>query len=388
MKKLLLSLSLLLLTSLAVSGPPEPPETPVPPDINIDVNLDSLRNLDREIRRIDKKLKGFDNLLEKLDADIHIKSLTIGGDSIRIILENDSSFIFMGLDSLMDIQNQDDIFRVGDDVVVKLGDEVDGDIVVIRGDVTVNGKVKGGVMVIGGNIYVSSTGFIQEAAIAFSGKVKQEPGARVGNVKLSVRDTSEWESDNKATYRIMALVFIIIFAIWWSLSATCASLFKPNVERIIESVKFAPIKSYFKGYLAYLIAFGLFIALTITIIGIPLAFVGVPLLTMAAMIMSTAAMSILIGQKIQNSSEYNFRTFVYGSLVVGIIPALLFFIQLVFGSLVAMVFNWILISAFVLVIVPIGLGGVLSTRFGTRRDKHFDLMPIPTAPPPNIEINQ
>jgi len=371
MKSLILNFICIVFASYAIAGPPEPPEAPAPPAIDLDINSDSLRALHKELQRIDTRLKGFDNLIRELDEDIHIKNLSISGDSIRITLDNDSVFMFRGLDSLVEIQGQDDIVRVGSDVTVSVGEEIDGDIIVVSGDVTVDGKVNGGVIVIGGDIYVSSTGFIQEAAVAFSGKVKQEPGARVGNLKISVRETGDWDSGSRATYRIMGFVFIIIFAIWWALAATGASLFKNNIKKIIDSITISPIKSYFKGYLAYIIAFGLFIGLVITLIGIPLAFVGVPLLTLAAMIISSAAICVIIGQRLLNTREVDFRTFIFGSLVLGIIPGLLFLVQLIFGSMLAMIFNWILISIFVLVIVPIGMGGVLSTRFGTRPDKNL-----------------
>ncbi len=378
-------LLILLMTGAVFAGPPEPPGMPEsPPEPKVEIRMDStekvLERIEKKMKKYNTNLVDLDSLLKNLDNNVNIKNLTIGGDSILILLNNDSTLIFRDLKDLPPEVGNKDVFRIGKDVTVDEGEVIDGDIVVVRGDVRVDGTVNGGVTVFSGNIYVSSTGYIKNGAIALSGNVKQEPGARVGTVHVGIRESRDLGTSESSIYRIMGIVFLIIFIFWWILSATCSSLFGPNINKVAESVIHFPIKSYFKGYLTFVLAFAAFLVLIITIIGIPLAFVGLPLVILAGMIMSSTAVSNVIGQKITNSEKYSFRSYLYGSLILGGAPAILFLIQAVTGSFVAMVFNWIFIGIFILVILPIGLGGVLSTRFGTHRDKNLGT-PAQTASP-------
>jgi hypothetical protein len=153
---------------------------------------------------------------------------------------------------------------------------------------------------------------------------------------------------------------------------------KPNVERVAMQIKARPWKSFLFGYLSYILAFLLLIALTISILGIPLAFLGVPLALAAAMVLSTTALSCILGERAIGGGELTFKTFLYGTLILAGLPGLLFFMQLITGSMVLMIFSWILIGVFIFLIVPIGLGAVLMTRFGTREAK---AAPTPTSEP-------
>ena len=124
------------------------------------------------------------------------------------------------------------------------------------------------------------------------------------------------------------------------------------------------------GYLAYVIVFAAIIALIIIIIGIPLALVGVPLLFLASMILAETTISNIIGQRVSKNHEITLKNYIYGTLILSGLPGLLFFLQFITGSLVLMIFSWILIGLFIFGIIPLGLGAVLATRFGTRPDMH------------------
>ena len=226
-------------------------------------------------------------------------------------------------------------------------------------------------MTVGGNIYVASTGYVRDGALAVSGKVKQEPGARIGSVNVALNEAGRhppYLEGPTNPYRIMAVVFLAIYLVWIFLSAIFTSLIRINIGRVVQSIVSRPWRSFFMGYLAYVIAFVALIALIIIIIGIPLAIVGVPLLLLASMILAQTALANIIGQRTINSTEISLKTYFYGTLILSGLPGLLFFIQLITGSLTIMVFSWIFIGLFILVIVPLGLGAVLTTRFGTRPD--------------------
>jgi hypothetical protein len=402
MKTLLKILLLAALTFSASAGPPEPP-IPPEPDVSalpnkslkdIQSSLDSLKSLsrlDEDLSRMSKELAKLGQALRDKHDSIRINDITIAGDSIIIILNNDSVLTFLGLRDTTRVFKDNSFVNVGTKVTVDEDQVINGDIVNIGADVIVNGHVKGSVWTLGGNIYVASTGFIRDGAIAISGKVKVDPGGRVSNLHVAFNESRPGPNESESNiYRVMAIVFLIIYFIWIILSATMSSLLKLQVGRVTEMIACCYWKSFAHGYLAYLIAFAAFIALTVTIVGIPLAFLGMPLLTMAGMILSTTALGNLIGQKILRTSDVNFRTFLWGALILFTIPGLFFLVQLLTGSLLIMIFNWIIIAGFIFMIIPLGLGAVLKTRFGTRDLALTPITPVPpippTPPPPPSEM--
>ena len=311
---------------------------------------------------------------------IEIRDIMIGGDSIVIKLNTDSIITFTDIGRVATRGSDKSSVTVGGKYTVEEGKTVDGNIINIGGDVIVKGTVLGSVWTIGGNIYVTSTGYIQEGAIAFSGKVKQDPGGRIANLKFAINESKPGPREAVTNpYRVMAVVFLIIYFTWLILSATFTSLLKNNVMRTAEMIEDNPWKSFVMGYLTYLLAFAALIALLVSILGIPLAIVGVPVALFACMILAVTALSNLIGQRILHTKEISIRSFLYGKLVLGGIPGLLFLVQAITGSVVVMVFSWIVIGIFVTIIIPFGLGGVLATRFGTRPAK-LTPPPAPAAP--------
>jgi hypothetical protein len=212
---------------------------------------------------------------------------------------------------------------------------------------------------------------VENGVLALSGKVKTEPGGYIGAYIWGTRyDRTGFRDYNRSVYRTMGLILLIIYIIWIILTATCASLLRSNVKTIMQSVQQNGVfKSFFMGYLAYCLALVLFIGLNITILGIPLAILGVPLMLLAANVLSSTALYVILGFKVLNSEQYTLKAFLYGSLFLGLIPGLLFFVQAVTGSLTIMIFSWIVIGLFIFLLLPVGLGAVLSTRFGTRLKK-------------------
>ncbi|UCE66496.1 MAG: hypothetical protein JSU85_00350 [Candidatus Zixiibacteriota bacterium] len=402
MKKFLTALFCLLLMGAVYSAPPDPSESDeeaiviedleemedfeVPePEVldaidevledfkNIE-GLDSsiLRDLEKKLLKLEKKYKGMEKVLKGIEEGYEIDELILEGDSIFIRLNNDSSFTFRYSKSLDRVGGtKNDIIRFGSTITIEEGEVIEGDVVAAFGDVIVNGTVEGGVIAFSGDIYISSTGKVENGVLALSGKVKTEPGAYIGAYTWGTRyDRTGFVDYNRSVYRSMGLILLIIYIIWIILTATCASLLKSNVKTVMQSVRRNGIfKSFFMGYLAYCLALVLFIGLNITILGIPLAILGVPLMLLAANVLSSTTLNILLGFKILNTEQYTFKAFLYGSMFLGLIPGLLFFVQAITGNLAIMVFSWIVIGLFIFILLPVGLGAVLSTRFGTRLGK-------------------
>jgi hypothetical protein len=412
---------IILLAGLALAGPPEPPEPPkIPEDLDrmilleeleslksidaaeslrLTIELDSLRSLGdleserilAEIEALRKsqdliRLPGFDSVLAKIDEGLVIKELTIGGDSIVIVLSNDSTFVFSDFETRPVRKTGEARVSIGNNIVIEEDEVIDGDVASLFGDVIVKGTVNGGVLTLSGDIYVTSTGYIREGAVAVNGNVKKDPGARVERITWKTNTVVISRLSERTPFRIMGSIFLLSFLIMVVLSATCASIFKVNVDRVVTEVKSNFLTSFLKGYLFYVLAFVALIVLTITVLGIPLAVLGVPLAFLAAIVLASTAVSNIVGQKTVPGSpegennELRFSNFLYGSLILGSVPGLFFLIQAVTGSLLVMIFNWIFIGMFLFIVIPAGLGGVLTTRFGTRSGKGSSMTRQTTSP--------
>lgn len=389
MKKLFPIILMLTVWTAALAGPPEPP---IPPDVDIpqlDTIGRALRDMEITIpRNLDSSRQQLNKLLDNLDERMTVDDISIGDDSIIIRLDNDSVFIFSGINNISPPSAADSKVSVGKKIIIKANETVYGNIVNIGSDVEVRGTVNGSVWTVGANIYVAPTGYIRDGAIAVSGKVKQEPGGRIGNVNLAFKESHPGPRlVHHNTLRIMAGVFLGIYIIWILLSYTVASLFKTNLNRVIDTIRQNPWKTFFLGHLTYIIAFAAFIALLITILGIPIALIGVPIALLAGMIFAHTAVALAAGQKFLKNQDNSFRTLSYGHMVISGLAGFFFLMQFVLNSLVFMVFSWIAIGIFIFGIIPVGLGAVLLTRFGARPARRGD-MAVPAAPQPLGPIPQ
>jgi uncharacterized membrane protein len=390
LKRFLVTLLIGICAAPAFSGPPEVPEPPTPPEVSgipgmmalSKDSIEALKELGKKLANVDEKLARYDDLLKTLQDSIEIREISIGGDSIVIRLNNDSVLSFQGGDNQFVNPKDNSAVNIGHRYVIEEGEVFNGNLVNIGADVVVKGTVNGSVWTFDGNIYVTSTGRVNDA-IAFSGKVKVDPGGQITNMKMAFKEPkSKVEETQLNDFSVMAIIFLIIYFVWIILSATATSLMKPNITRLVNFIKAEPAKSFFMGYMTYLLAIAAMIALLITILGIPLALVGVPVALLGAMILSTTALCNLAGMKIRNNNEISFKSFITGALVISGLPGICFLLQLLTGSVAAMVFSWLFIALFIFGIVPLGLGAVLKTRFGSRDNAiQVTIVHTPSTPP-------
>ncbi len=72
-----------------------------------------------------------------------------------------------------------DIVKIGSGYTVAEDETIYGDIVIIGGGLTINGRVNGSAVVIGGSMYLASTSVIEGDAVVIGGILQQEPGSIV-----------------------------------------------------------------------------------------------------------------------------------------------------------------------------------------------------------------
>jgi hypothetical protein len=72
-----------------------------------------------------------------------------------------------------------DVVRIGSDIHVERGQVVEGDVFTLRGDITVDGHVKGNVATTGGDVHLGPTAKVDGDVMCIGGELTEDPGAVV-----------------------------------------------------------------------------------------------------------------------------------------------------------------------------------------------------------------
>jgi hypothetical protein len=187
-----------------------------------------------------------------------------------------------------------DIMRVGSDIHIEEDEIVRGDVLAIRGDVTVEGEVEGNVVAMGGDVYLQSTARVDGDVVCMGGRMHEEPGATVGGQRVTALDRAgkhgghpdididvtpekHWDSDSLDDVFETVIKFLIVLGMAWLL----ARLASGSTGAALMELRSRPARSLGIGMLIWLLAVPSMVALAfvvvvlcVTIIGIPLAIVA------------------------------------------------------------------------------------------------------------------
>ena len=258
----------------------------------------------------------------------------------------------------------------GDNLRIEKG-EVVNDVAVFGGSLKVLGTVTGDISVMGGSVRVRDSGRVRGDVEVVGGALKLDDGARVdgdvdvvggaversekavigGNVNNEIDadehaehaapdqgiSFSELASDAGEAVTRTALLFVF--------GAVLLALATRRMEMLKVDAATRPMKSFALGIVGILCGIAVFIALCVTVIGIPFAIIGVLLAMFAALagacaVLETAGAAVL-GHRTKNP-YIHLAAGCFGLLVMGAIPYL-------GGMLYAAVFL-------------IGIGAIVSTR--------------------------
>jgi cytoskeletal protein CcmA (bactofilin family) len=182
--------------------------------------------------------------------------------------------------------NSGDVVRIGHDVHVEEGETVEGDLVVMGGDVTVDGHVEGDVVAMGGDVHLAATARVDGDVACIGGQLEQEDGAVVGGQRFTAtgfrdlarqkaRSRVEEETRESSNHIVGALIGLMI---WAGVAWAFAALAPGRTRAALQTLKARPAASLGIGAMVFaliipsLVALALIIAiLCITIIGIPIA---------------------------------------------------------------------------------------------------------------------
>jgi hypothetical protein len=267
---------------------------------------------------------------------------------------------------------------------------VRGDMVVIGGNVTLNGTVTGSTVSIGGSTSMSETAVVQGDLVTVGGSLSRDPSSKVeGEIitNIPAPDIRIPEVPNPPSVPnvpnppsppnppnfnfdfnpIGSFFQMIGTAIAVSLLAMLASLFlQPQVERVSQAIVGQPVIAGSFGLLTGVMAPVVLVILTITLILIPVALLAIIVLALA-WLFGLIAIGTEVGERFTRAINQTWAppltaglgTFLMMIVVggVGLVPCI----------------GWLIVS----LVALIGIGGVALTLFGTRS---YPQVAVPSAP--------
>ncbi len=281
-----------------------------------------------------------------------------------------------------------EIVRIGTDVEVSRGDVVLGSVIVMDGDVFVDGTVEGNVVTIAGNIEV--TGEVEGNLVAVLGGIELDALARCGADVVSIGgriddfgaqvdgdavslsflgDTVSWSSITRFALRVVVFGFVFYLLMTLLVTAILGRQTQAALEEAVEH----PGRSFGAGLL---LGLGMLLAsavLSITLIGIPIAILVAGLFWAWAVIVGAARM----GRALSPGRDAGAGRF---ALVGGLIlyAAIIGGVLLAASESVPAGFRLLGIALHVLgrgaeiIVGLVGAGALARTRLGTRTDDEVD----------------
>jgi len=232
-----------------------------------------------------------------------------------------------------------DLVSFGNDVTVREGQEVTGDLVVFGGNAKVYGHVDGDAAVMGGDLYIAPSGEVDGSTVAFGGAVDNEsssansgsgrhhmranpvPPVPVPAVPLAPDNTDNGNSDNgppTAWYTLLAVLGI--------LSLLAFAIAPGTVRMLRDELVRRPVLGTVVGFSWPFILVVVMIALAITVIGIVLM-PAVVVAVVVAYLIGRATVAQLLGRRlfeVANAVEPSpLATAAVGLVIITAVEALL-----------------------------------------------------------------
>ena len=232
-----------------------------------------------------------------------------------------------------------DLVSFGNDVTVREGQEVKGDLVVFGGNAKVYGHVDGDAAVMGGDLYIAPTGQVDGSTVAFGGSVDNEssnpnsgsgrhhehmtpvPAVPVPPVPAMPDTTDNNNNDNgppTAWYTLLAVLGI--------LSLLAFAVAPGTVRMLRDELVRRPVVGTVIGFTWPFLLVVVMIALTITVIGIVLM-PAVVVAVVVAYLIGRATVAQLLGRRlfdVANAVEPSpLATAAVGLVIITAVEALL-----------------------------------------------------------------
>lgn len=390
---------------------PQIPAVPTPPEVIVDVNLDSLGQDSIYAREIHISPSGI-QITERDGRKIMISGTHVRVPRIPRIGHPGSIEIKLppDLESGEADNNPDQIVQMLGNVHVPADETVRGDVICIFCDVQVDGSTTGSAVSVFGNVAVNGTVGAEATApfgrvhIAEQGvvhgdvvasQVEREPGGRIGGRRHEILlNFFGSEAGGEFWTKQVFIVLVVLKILFWLFLVLLAhALAARNIGKVKARMQQSYIKAFLMGVLGQILLLPVWLILVVTIIGIPIAVFVMPLLLFAGLILAMAAVGQLVGDKIAENTSLPLHSSLshtmtgVAALQVFAYLSILFILPTGhpdFGPAFRMATVAMIILAAITgyVVITLGTGAVLLTRFGTRpKEKAPDTQPLADIPP-------
>lgn len=274
-------------------------------------------------------------------------------------------------------------------VTVGYDEYVDGDITVL-GRVTIKGWVTGDVSSLSKRVLVTETGWVDGDIEA--PKVKVRDGGFVGGSIVEV--ASPLEFDLKSPFSAAGIIVVASFTVLLLLFGLLVITLAPrHTQNMCDCIEANIAKTFFLGFLLWLLLGPLIVLVTITIVGIPLTPM-VPLAYVLAAMMGMVAFGNQVGRVLARQFFGGERGRLFQTLVGILVTMSLWFVSATLlggnGDVAEGFGVFFLVVAILVTTFPVasGAGAAFLTRFGWRECKDWKdrgktaAEPPPPAPPP------
>ena len=278
-------------------------------------------------------------------------------------------------------QLQGDLGVVGGMATVEEDATVNGDVMVAGGTLRVAGRINGDIAVFGGAVTLERSAYVDGDLVNIGGSVQRSAGATVTG---DVREGDEFElpmgpgplflpgmdrftpgpevnaQQSPGQWLALALLrmirTVIMILALAALALVVALLWPRGIERLGTTAMHQPVLVVLVGLMSWVVGLGLFVVLMVTFCLIPIALL-LALVLAAAALLSWVVAGWLVGRKLLAVLNLRNATVVIEAVVGTLVLAVIYFL-----------FGIIPCTEFIvgLLIVSLGLGAIVLTRFGTR----------------------
>lgn len=205
---------------------------------------------------------------------------------------------------------------IGQDVRIERDEEVSDAVIVVGGNLVVDGRVRDGIVVAGGDIHLSSTADVRGDVVVAGGRITRDAGARqIGSVSyisfgdwwrnawnwlpgIRLGEVGRWLSLAGTVVRVSVLGLLMMMIL---------AVARAPAARVGRAALSEPLRAFLVGlaaeifFIPFLIAVS--IGLVITIIGIPFVAVLVPMaiaIAVFALLLGFTALACRLGEWIED----------------------------------------------------------------------------------------
>jgi hypothetical protein len=259
------------------------------------------------------------------------------------------------------------VLVIGGIASTAVGSRIEGDVMLVGGTLSVDGKVNGNIVSIGGAVNLNDEAVVNGDLSLLGGTLQRSNLAVInGSVNQNAPDAFEfgfpeagkWRNPFNSGRSLLARVLSALFqSLATGILAVLVGLLLPhNLKHIGATATREPLVSGGIGLLTIILAPIVFLLLVITILLIPVSFLGFIALSLA-ILLGFIAVGFEIGQRLSDL----FKTSWHPSISAGM-GSLLLALVTSFTNIIPCV-GWVL--GFVAIIV--GLGAVITSRVGSEK---------------------